>query len=328
MVSLSIPPLASLKWPSAFKLFDKIPANSIALMTLYHQFSAFFRSPEKFTVGPMDEDAFLEEVMGEIVITADADYAEEDQIHETLFASLITSEISTSPSSSICCPNSNTELMNLEKELDSSESFCEICLENKENWQMFTNDTCSHSFCNECTTSHIVVKIQDKVEEIACPSLNCKAILNFEACRLMIPIDTLVQWDEFLCMSLIPESQKLYCPFLDCSAMLVNDSGGVMTEIKCVVCKRCFCGDCHVPWHSEFTCKEFKKLMYPKKGGKEDKIVKTLAKKKSWKKCPKCKMYVEKSEGCVHITCRCKYEFCYRCGGKWSDSHGYCRPKS
>ncbi|KAL0322941.1 UNVERIFIED_CONTAM: putative E3 ubiquitin-protein ligase [Sesamum angustifolium] len=65
-----------------------------------------------------------------------------------------------------------------------------------------------------------------------------------------------------------------------------------------------------------------------KKRGKDDKIVKQLAKKKNWQKCPKCKIYVEKTEGCVHMTCRCKYEFCYRCGAKWSDSHGNCRRKS
>ncbi|KAL0368894.1 UNVERIFIED_CONTAM: putative E3 ubiquitin-protein ligase [Sesamum calycinum] len=232
------------------------------------------------------------------------------------------------PSSSVQEPIMNTELMKFEnKPENSSQSFCDICLENKESWQMFTNDKCPHSFCYDCTTSHIVTKIQDKLKEISCPAINCKATLNFDACRLMIPEDTLVQWDELLCMSLIPESQKLYCPFRDCLALLVNDSGEVIRKIKCLICKRSFCAECRVPWHSEFTCKEFQKL-YAKRGGKDDKIVKQLAKKKNWQKCPKCKIYVEKTEGCVHMTCRCKYEFCYRCGAKWSDSHGNCRPKS
>lgn len=244
----------------------------------------------------------------------DADYVEEIQFNETRLASIFTSEIANTPS----LEPANTQ---------NEKSFCEICLEDKARWQMFENDNCSHSFCYDCTSSHIVTKIEDKAKEIPCPALNCKVSLNFDSCRLIIPDKALVQWDEFLCLSLIPNSQKLYCPFRDCSALLVNDSGEIVREIECLECKRSFCAECRVSWHSEFTCEEFQKV-YSKKKGREDKIVKMLAKKKNWRKCPKCKMYVEKSEGCVHITCRCKYQFCYRCGSKWSENHGICKRKS
>ncbi|KAH6785041.1 hypothetical protein C2S51_037496 [Perilla frutescens var. frutescens] len=387
MVSVTLPPLASLKWLSPLKFPGEIPANLEALISTYHQLSTFLRSDSGVSLisfvmysagtflaitlpawiflysreskkinkpsirgadfaAPVNarppsrtvDDAYLGGMMRDIVagdvayedalIGNDADYAEEIQLQETLLASIFALDLANSPSSSVQGHIVNTELMNIEKAENSSQSFCGICLENKESWQMFENDTCDHSFCYDCTTSHIMAKIQDKVKDIACPTPHCNAVLNFDACRLMIPVDTLVQWDELLCMSLIPESQKLYCPFRDCSALLVNDGGDVVENIRCLVCNRFFCGKCRVPWHSDFTCKEFQKLN-AKKGGKEEKIVKVLAKKKSWQKCPKCKMYVEKSEGCVHITCRCRYEFCYRCGAKWSESHGKnCRPKS
>lgn len=253
--------------------------------------------------------------------TEHAEYAEKMPFHEALFASIFSSTTVTNTSSSIEGPTTS-ELSNFKKKVEiTSQVFCEICLENKESWQMFRNDKCSHSFCCECTTNHIIAKIQDRVKRVTCPAPNCKARLNKDICRLMIPEYALVQWDELLCLSLIKESSKLYCPFQDCSAMLINDSGLVVQEVQCVSCKRWFCAECRVPWHMEFTCKEFQKW-YAKKGGKDDKIVKKLAKKKNWQKCPKCKMYVEKSEGCIHMTCRCKYQFCYRCGSKWSDSHG------
>ncbi|KAK3021462.1 hypothetical protein RJ639_047634, partial [Escallonia herrerae] len=118
--------------------------------------------------------------------------------------------------------------------------------------------------------------------------------------RLMIPEDILDQWDEFLCRSVIPESQKLYCPFQDCSVVL-----------------------CRVPWHSEFKCKEFQKLNAKRrKSGREEVMVDRLAKKKRWRRCPRCKTFVEKIDGCLHITCRCKHDFCYKCGSKWSAYHG------
>ncbi|KAK3021463.1 hypothetical protein RJ639_047635 [Escallonia herrerae] len=78
--------------------------------------------------------------------------------------------------------------------------------------------------------------------------------------KSLIPKDILVQWDESLCKSLVPESQKLYCPFRDCSAVLINDYGEGIEKIDCPECRRMFCMVCHFLLDSEFTCKEFQKL--------------------------------------------------------------------
>lgn len=37
-------------------------------------------------------------------------------------------------------------------------------------------------------------------------------------------------------------------------------------------------------------------------------------------RCGSCGNVVEKTEGCNHIVCICKYEFCYSCGEKWQNS--------
>ncbi|KAL7085387.1 hypothetical protein ACP275_14G279300 [Erythranthe tilingii] len=340
MIAAAKRPLAAVNWPPAVKF----PPNFEAFITVCRQISTLawkkkFDEPvipaaaqfvaeingessdeEGIDLQPLDEDELSRRISHETVTPPDDELtyyeAEEFHLQETLLASIL-------PSPSFLLEEEGPIIET------SSRSFCEICLEEKARWQMFENDRCTHSFCYECTISHIISKIQDKANEIPCPAINCKAVLNSDSCRLMIPQKALVQWDEILCMSLIMDSQKLYCPFLDCSALFVNEFGGVLGEIECLVCKRRFCGECKVAWHSDFTCKEFQKV-YAKKGGKSDKIVKMLAKKRKWQKCPKCKMYVEKAEGCLHITCRCKYEFCYRCGSKWSESesHGNCKQKS
>jgi hypothetical protein len=36
----------------------------------------------------------------------------------------------------------------------------------------------------------------------------------------------------------------------------------------------------------------------------------------NFKQCPKCKRWIEKNQGCDHMTCKCGCEFCYRCGKK------------
>ncbi|THF95787.1 hypothetical protein TEA_020805 [Camellia sinensis var. sinensis] len=216
---------------------------------------------------------------GESVPESDVNHADDLQVQEPMS----NGEPSSSSSSSQSC-------------------FCRICLENKQTIQMYRNQICSHSFCHDCTSKHIAAKIQENIKTVLCPGEDCTAALDFDACRQIIPKEVIVQWDEFLCKSMITKSQIIYCPFRDCSAMLVNDSGEIIEETNCPACKRSICARCHVPWHVEFTCKEFMRLG-GKKRGKENMLVEELAKKKSWRKCPECEIYVEKTEGCSHITC-------------------------
>ncbi|GER31151.1 RING/U-box superfamily protein [Striga asiatica] len=342
MVSVVTRPFSTFRWPLALKfpVSLRIPAQFGALITVYHQLSRFFRSESGASVISFvlkSASIFIAMTLPawvllcldrrkrrseSIVPVAEVNhespermgFGPRDDDDETHFQEILLSSIFT-PETPPHNPDQEPE--------NPPQILCEICLEDKDSWQMFENEGCPHTFCYPCTSRHISTKIQEQAHHITCPAPNCKSVLTYDTCKFMIPNDTLVKWDRLLCISLIPEPHKLYCPFRDCSALLIYDSLEVIEQIRCLVCRRVFCGECRVPWHSEFSCREFQKLC---KGKNKDnnKILKVLAKKKNWQKCPKCKMYVEKSEGCVHITCRCSYEFCYRCGGKWGESHGKC----
>jgi hypothetical protein len=42
----------------------------------------------------------------------------------------------------------------------------------------------------------------------------------------------------------------------------------------------------------------------------------------TYKRCPKCKVFMERSSGCNHMTCKmCNHQFCYMCKGPWAE-HG------
>ncbi len=54
-----------------------------------------------------------------------------------------------------------------------------------------------------------------------------------------------------------------------------------------------------------------------------DKKFEGFVKGAKFKKCPQCNFWVERSQGCSTMTCRCGKQFCYDCGGTGCP-HGKC----
>jgi E3 ubiquitin-protein ligase RNF144 len=254
-------------------------------------------------------------------ISDDEKYAEEIQLQEALIFSAISNtnkEIQVVDVDEIDNVN-NTLLRELKlKEKETFEgqsssssssqlkqySYCGICMEAKSIEEMFENrNCCSHSFCEECVGKYLVAKIEENISMIKCPDPKCNGILEPHNCISIIAKDVFDRWGNVLCENMVIGSQKFYCPFNDCSAMLVNDEKEVVTVAECPHCHRLFCAECKVSWHVGVDCKEFQSLKDGERG-REDLMAMELAKNKRWKRCPKCSFYVEKSEGCTRISCR------------------------
>ncbi|KAM0273939.1 hypothetical protein ACHAQH_008111 [Verticillium albo-atrum] len=47
-----------------------------------------------------------------------------------------------------------------------------------------------------------------------------------------------------------------------------------------------------------------------------------MGEKSGWRRCYKCRALVELAQGCTHMTCRCKAQFCYICGAIWNATIG------
>ncbi|KAL5720237.1 RBR-type E3 ubiquitin transferase [Ranunculus cassubicifolius] len=181
---------------------------------------------------------------------------------------------------------------------------------------------CNHSYCSDCISKYVDSKIVDNVDTIKCPNTNCSSSLELEFCGTFLPENVYNRWCRLLCESSISGAQNLYCPFKDCSALLIDDGDGI-TDSECSYCHRLFCAQCKVPWHSGFTCEEFHELPESEKNVDDIKLM-DLAKNKNWQRCPKCKFYVEKIDGCTYMVCRCGFGFCYKCGDPVGAGHVAC----
>ncbi|KAJ4870719.1 RING/U-box superfamily protein [Raphanus sativus] len=215
------------------------------------------------------------------------------------------------------------------KPAEPSKTLCMICMDEKSPTDIFRGTTgCTHHYCTECTARYVTTMIEENIAMIKCPDVDCARLLEPYTCRDIIPGDVFERWDKSLCESLILSSEKVYCPFEDCSAMMVVDDdeqGDEVRETECPSCHRLFCAQCKATWHAGIWCEEFQRSGNARKKKKnsdeEDAMLIQMAKNKQWRRCPSCKFYVEKIDGCIHMRCRCRFHFCYRCGAAWSLTH-------
>eukprot|EP00262_Sarcandra_glabra_P016387 TRINITY_DN5329_c0_g1_i1.p1 TRINITY_DN5329_c0_g1~~TRINITY_DN5329_c0_g1_i1.p1 ORF type:complete len:550 (-),score=87.71 TRINITY_DN5329_c0_g1_i1:261-1910(-) len=212
---------------------------------------------------------------------------------------------------------------------------CSICLEDADASQMFSVDGCLHRYCFSCMKQHVEVKLLHGMMP-GCPHEGCNMKLDVNSSKKFLTPKLTQIMIERIKEASIPETEKFYCPYPKCSALMSRsdiirppqESSSIHQAVirsvirKCIKCNGLFCLNCKVPWHVKMTCHEYK-LSHPYARA-EDAKLQSLAKQKLWRQCVKCNHMIELAEGCFHMTCRCGYEFCYTCGAEWRNKKATC----
>ncbi|KAL0843508.1 hypothetical protein Bca101_016753 [Brassica carinata] len=209
---------------------------------------------------------------------------------------------------------------------------CLICYDEFDLQRMFSVGKCRHRFCFHCVKQHVEVKLLHGMVP-NCPHDGCKSEMVMDACRRLLTPKLSEVWKLRIKDNAIPVSERVYCPYPRCSALMsktkITESAKSLLSVypesgvrRCVECRGLFCVDCKVQWHGKVSCTEYKKL-HPNPPSDDVKLS-SLANNKTWCQCDKCLHVIELTQGCNHITCRCGYEFCYHCGGEWNKETGTC----
>ncbi|TMW81826.1 hypothetical protein EJD97_007717 [Solanum chilense] len=201
---------------------------------------------------------------------------------------------------------SNIKSIVIDDDGDVNELFtCDICVDEKCVSEVFRIMGCSHSYCKECMAKYVGVKLQENSCRILCPVSGCKGQLEPYNCRSILPKEVFDRWGDVLCEAMIMGSERFYCPFKDCSALLIDENGkdSVVIQSECPECRRLFCAKCKVAWHSGIVCAEFQKLNKDERE-REDLQLMQLAKGQEWQRCPQCRIYVARASGCAQMVCR------------------------
>ncbi|XP_007536171.1 E3 ubiquitin-protein ligase RNF217 isoform X1 [Erinaceus europaeus] len=194
---------------------------------------------------------------------------------------------------------------------------CRVCLEDK---PIKPLPCCKKAVCEECLKVYLSAQVQLGQVEIKCPITECFEFLEETTVTYNLTHEDSIKYKYFLELGRIDSSTKP-CP--QCKHFTTfKKKGHIPTpsrseskyKIQCPTCQFIWCFKCHSPWHEGVNCKEYKK---------GDKLLRHWASEiehgqRNAQKCPKCKIHIQRTEGCDHMTCsQCNTNFCYRCGERY-----------
>eukprot|EP00826_Nyctotherus_ovalis_P014945 TRINITY_DN14209_c0_g1_i1.p1 TRINITY_DN14209_c0_g1~~TRINITY_DN14209_c0_g1_i1.p1 ORF type:complete len:405 (-),score=60.54 TRINITY_DN14209_c0_g1_i1:123-1337(-) len=182
---------------------------------------------------------------------------------------------------------------------------CKVCLENVPLGSEYFL-ACGHVHCRKCMRMFLDVKIGDKaILDLKCPEEKCRQRFNKKEIKALCTLPVYKKYLDFKLDHDISLNDKIrWCPNAKCGRYVVNTRG--RSRVRCD-CGMELCFKCGEKWH-EGNCAKH-----------SDKLYKAWAVGKPVQLCPKCKVRIEKDEGCPHMTCtNCDYEWCWICGLSYS----------
>ncbi|KAK7133825.1 hypothetical protein R3I94_015625 [Phoxinus phoxinus] len=193
---------------------------------------------------------------------------------------------------------------------------CRICLDDK---QIMPLHCCKKAVCEECLKRYIISQVHVGRAHLVCPITECSGYLEESLVIPHLTSEELAKYKYFLELSRLDSSTKP-CPQCSLFTSLKGHSQQTSTKIEhkykiqCTMCQFVWCFKCHAPWHEGLKCRDYKK---------GDKLLRHWASviehgQRNAQKCPRCKIHIQRTEGCDHMTCtQCNTNFCYRCGEKY-----------
>ncbi|KAH7156612.1 hypothetical protein EDB81DRAFT_928660 [Dactylonectria macrodidyma] len=106
-----------------------------------------------------------------------------------------------------------------------------------------------------------------------------------------------------------PAQGRLYCHSGECATYIPRENRG-----ECPSCGLRTCERCRGPAHGNGPCRAARNN---NERGEELEDVWATMQENGAVNCPRCGRMVSLMDGCNHITCSCRAEFCYLCGAIW-----------
>ena len=193
-------------------------------------------------------------------------------------------------------------------ELNLDKYSCQICYYTFPKLMMFSMNNALHEICIGCLMEYLNTEIScNRVMKMHCP--HCSDILSEDIIKKFTNIFDFEKYVRFRDNHLVLTNPLFrFCP--KCPKIIhlkdENQAKGICSDCKAEICTQC-----NHTYHDKISC-----------SAALESELKTWSNKKEVQRCPKCKILVEKIEGCNHMSCYlCHYEFCWLCKGAYTSVH-------
>ncbi|KAM9778011.1 putative E3 ubiquitin-protein ligase RNF144A-A [Neosynchiropus ocellatus] len=198
---------------------------------------------------------------------------------------------------------------------------CKLCLGEFPLEQMTTITQCQCVFCTLCLKQYVELLIKEGLETaISCPDSACpkRGLLQENEIECMVASETMQRYKKLQFeREVLLDPCRTWCPSSTCQAVCQlkeADSPAMPQLVQCAVCALEFCSACKANWHPGQACQESNLPITAFLPGENSSFFKNEEDDAPIKRCPKCKVYIERDEGCAQMMCKnCKHAFCWYC---------------
>jgi RNA recognition motif-containing protein len=201
---------------------------------------------------------------------------------------------------------------------------CPVCYDTIDGWQAHRL-ACGHAYCDGCLNHFLLTASDTKKFPLSCMG-------DEGLCGIPIPIPVIqrfllpAQVEHLLEVSFLHHLDRnpgkfRYCTTPGCPEIYSLESGSGDGIFQCRSCFVSVCISCEED-HDGFSCEEWKRHQDLET---QERLLEGWAEgSKDVKKCPTCKILIEKNGGCNHMICpKCDAHICWRCMGVFTPATIY-----
>ena len=216
---------------------------------------------------------------------------------------------------------------------------CVICCEELI-WpqEFFSLSSCGHSACLNCWQNYIQTKILNlktsfsfnresaenpgNIKKLSCLYDKCSSVLSKEIMVNLVKLDLVHKYVQFYSdLKILRSNNFVYCKNKKCGKLILiskdkieglNEVDFGKETVSVCVCGYMVCRFCLKDAHFPANCKQAKDYLDHLRAYEKHEIYDlTNLYTSEGKNCPTCGNYMEKNQGCNHMTCICGAHFCW-----------------
>ncbi|XP_073424269.1 E3 ubiquitin-protein ligase RNF144A isoform X2 [Dendrobates tinctorius] len=169
-----------------------------------------------------------------------------------------------------------------------------------------------------CLKQYVELLIKEGLETaISCPDAGCpkRGHLQENEIECMVAVEIMQRYKKLQFeREVLLDPCRTWCPSSSCQAVCKLQEKGPQNPqlVQCTSCDIEFCSSCKSNWHPGQGCQENMPITFLP--GESSSALKMVEDDIPIKRCPKCKVYIERDEGCAQMMCKnCKHAFCWYC---------------